>query len=186
MTYIPTSNRIEGGIEPKLPIDIFPVSAVWVVPYISCYVLWAASIAWILFRAEDRAFRSFLTACLFTFSMGALTFIFFPTYVPAAVLEGNDIFTNTPSGHVYITTLLALFFSRWYPRSRPLWMVILIVVSLSTLLTAQHYVLDVLGGYLVAVAGYSFGLWWSGTYRGERLTGKWIASSLDRLRVRGN
>jgi len=94
MIYIPTSNRLIGGIEPKLPIDIFPVSAVWVLPYLMCYLLWSASIAWIIFKAEDRAFRPFIAACILTFAMGTLTFIFFPTYVPPAELAGNDMFTT--------------------------------------------------------------------------------------------
>jgi membrane-associated phospholipid phosphatase len=186
MIYIPTSNRVEGGIEPKLPIDIFPISAIWVLPYVSCYLLWISSFIWILYKVEDRAFRSFIAACILTFGLGALTFILFPTYVPAAVLTGNDIFTNIlrmiheswgryaalPSGHVYITTLLVLFFSRWYPRSRPVWMVILIVVSLSTLFTAQHYILDVIGGVLVALMGYHFGLWWTGVYSAQKQISK--------------
>ena len=177
---------MEGGIEPKLPIDIFPVSAVWVLPYVLCYLLWSISIAWIIFKVEDRAFRSLLAACMLTFALGALTFIFFPTYVQPAVLEGNDIFTNIlrtihenwgrydafPSGHVYITTLLVLFFGRWYPRYKLLLIVILLVVSLSTLLTAQHYILDVVGGYLFALAGYYFGLWWAGFYSPGEQSGK--------------
>jgi membrane-associated phospholipid phosphatase len=195
MIYIPTSNRVGGGMEPKLPIDIFPISAIWVLPYVSCYVLWISSIAWIIFKTKDRAFRSFIAACLLTFGLGALAFIFFPTYVPASVLTGNDIFTNLlrtiheswgrydafPSGHVYITTLLALFFSRWYPRYKPLWIVTVAVVSLSTLFTGQHYILDVLGGYLVALAGYHFGLWWAGCSPTQKQTrkrpGKRITSS---------
>jgi membrane-associated phospholipid phosphatase len=182
MVYIPTSNRVEGGIEPKLPIDIFPVSAIWVLPYVFCYLLWITSFVWILYKVEDRAFLSFITGCILTFGLGALTFIFFPTYVSVAVLEGNDIFTRVlrmiheswgryaafPSGHVYITALLMFFFSRWYPRLRPVWIVILIIVSLSTLFTAQHYILDVIGGYLVALAGYYFGLWWVGSYQVEQ------------------
>ena len=195
MIYIPTSNRLIGGIEPKLPIDIFPVSAVWVLPYLMCYLLWSASIAWIIFKAEDRAFRPFIAACILTFAMGTLTFIFFPTYVPPAELAGNDMFTTLlrtihenwgrydalPSGHVYITTLLALFFSRWYPRQKLLWSLILIIVSLSTLFTRQHYILDVLGGYVVALAGYYFGLWWAGSYqaqkRSRKQSGKQVPSS---------
>jgi membrane-associated phospholipid phosphatase len=186
MIYIPTSNRVEGGIEPKLAIDIFPISAVWVLPYVLCYLLWSIGIAWIIFRLEDRSFRSFIAACMVTFTLGGLTFIFFPTYVPPAVLDGNDIFTNIlrtihekwgrydafPSGHVYITTLLALFFSRWYPGYRLPSIVILTVVSLSTLFTGQHYILDVIGGYLVALAGYYLGLWWAGFYQTKNQTGK--------------
>ena len=29
MIYVPTSNRIAGGIEPKLPIDTFPIWPIW-------------------------------------------------------------------------------------------------------------------------------------------------------------
>jgi membrane-associated phospholipid phosphatase len=186
MIYIPTSNRIAGGIEPKLAIDIFPVWPVWVLPYILCYVLWFSSMAWIILKTEDRLFRSFLAACVLTFSIGATTFIFFPTYVRPATVEGNDIFAGVlrmihgtwgrydafPSGHVYITTLLTLFFSRWYPRWKYVWIATLIVVSLSTLFTGQHYILDVLGGYLTALAGYYFGLWWAGFYTVQKRSGK--------------
>ena len=195
MIYIPTSNRISGGIEPKLSIDVFPIWPIWVLPYVLCYVLWLSSIAWIILKMDDRLFRSFIAACILTFAIGTTTFIFFPTYIKTATLEGKDIFTLLlriihenwgrydafPSGHVYITTLLALFFSRWYPRRRFLWILILMIVSFSTLFTGQHYILDVLGGYLVASAGYHFGLWWSGFYpeqkRSNKRPGKRIASS---------
>ena len=184
--YIPASNRVAGGIEPKLAIDVFPILPVWVLPYVLCYFLWFASMAWIILKMEDRLFRAFVTACMLTFGLGAITFIVFPTYVQAATLEGNDIFTillqyihdtwgryaALPSGHVYITTLFALFFSRWYPRQKLLWILILIIVSLSTLFTAQHYILDVIGGLLVALAGYYFGLWWAGFSPPERQSSK--------------
>jgi membrane-associated phospholipid phosphatase len=191
MIYIPASNRVTGGVEPKLPIDIFPIWPVWVLPYISCYILWFASFAWIIFKAEDQQFRSFITACMLTFGLGGLTFIFFPTYVKPFPLPEGDIFTfllrffheqtgryaALPSGHVYITTLFALFLGRWYPRVKLLWILILIIVSLSTLFTGQHYILDVLGGYLVALAGYYFGLWWTGLPEAHKQTGKRMSSS---------
>jgi len=41
---------------------------------------------------------------------------------------------------------------------------ILIVISLSTLFTGQHYILDVLGGYVLALAGYCCGLCWAGLF----------------------
>jgi membrane-associated phospholipid phosphatase len=182
MIYIPTSNRVTGGIEPRLPIDIFPVWPIWVLPYVACYLLWLGSTLWIIFKVEDRSFRSFIAASMLTFGLGALTFIFFPTYVIATPIEGNDIFSALlrmihetwgrydalPSGHVYITTLLVLFYSRWYPRWKLMWIMILLVVSLSTLFTGQHYILDVLGGYLVALAGYRFGLWWDGFHNARQ------------------
>ena len=36
MIYIPTSNALSGWIEPKLPIDVFPIWPIWVVPYVLC------------------------------------------------------------------------------------------------------------------------------------------------------
>jgi membrane-associated phospholipid phosphatase len=191
MVYIPTSNRIAGGIEPRLPIDIFPVWPIWVLPYVGCYLLWLASIAWIILKMEDRLFRSVVAACVLTFSIGASTFLLFPTYVQPAVLQGNDIFTALlriihenwgrydafPSGHVYITTLLALFYGRWYPRYKLAWIVILIIVSLSTVFTGQHYILDVIGGFLLGLAGYHFGLWWTGFHPAQRGAGKRVPSS---------
>ena len=166
MIYVPTSNRVTGGIEPKLSIDVFPVWTIWVLPYVSCYFFWLSSMVWVILKAEDRLFRALLAACILTFTIGTSTFIFFPTYIKATPLTGNDIFTFLlriihenwgrydafPSGHVYITTLLTLFFSRWYPRRKYLWILILVVVSFSTLFTGQHYILDVLGGYVVALA----------------------------------
>lgn len=77
----------------------------------------------------------------------------------------------------FSTTLLALFFCRWYPRQTLLWILILVIVSLSTLFTGQHYILDVLGGYAVAYNGYHFGLWWAGFVSTRNRPDKRIPSS---------
>ena len=174
--YVPTSFRTTGGIEPKLPIDIFPVWPVWVVPYMLCYPLWLFSTVWAMLKMEDRLFRALLASCFLIFAVGNSIFIFFPTYVKQMTFQGSDIFTlllrmihetwgrysALPSGHIYITTLLVLYYGRWYPRQRFLWVLILIMISLSTLFTGQHYILDVLCGYGLAFTGYHFGLWRAG------------------------
>jgi len=148
-------------------------------------------VIWIILKTEDHMFRSFLAACIFTFTFGVIIFIFVPTYVKPASLTGNDVFTMLlriihehwgrydafPSGHVYITTLLALFFSRWYPRQKLSWILILVIVSFSTLFTGQHYILDVLGGYAIAFSGYHFGLWWTGFLPTQKRPNKRIPSS---------
>jgi membrane-associated phospholipid phosphatase len=176
MIYGPTSNRLVGGMEPKLPIDIFPIWAVWVLPYVLCYPLWLYGIAWAMFKMEDRLFRSFIAAALSTCSVAMLIFIFFPTYVRAATFTNTDVFTAAlryvhenggrydafPSGHVYITVLLALFYNRWYPRYKFYWILIPIVVAFSTLFTGQHFIVDVIGGLVVALLGYHVGLRWGG------------------------
>lgn len=172
LIYIPTSERISGGIEPKIFLDIFPVWPVWVVPYVLSYPLWLTCLLWAMFKMEERMFRSFSLALIVTCAVSVSIFISIPTYVPQAAITGSDIFSVLlrsihenwgrynafPSGHIYITTLLALFFIRLYPHHKPIWIAILVVVSLSTLFTAQHYLVDILGGLLVALAGYHLGL----------------------------
>jgi len=176
LIYIPTSNRIDGGIEPKLALDVFPVWPVWVVPYVLCYPLWLGSFLWAMFKMDDRMFRSFIMAFIITCAVSVTIFITFPTYVPRAAFSGSDVFTSLlrfihenwgrynalPSGHIYITALFAFFYIRWHPRQKLFWILILVIVSLSTLFTAQHYVVDILGGLLVALIGYYLGLRWMG------------------------
>ena len=96
----------------------------------------------------------------------------FPTYVIRPALSETDwatqllnwIYTNDymynafHSGHVYITTLIALFWSRWFPRWRWLWASTVVVVALATLFTGQHYLPDPVGGLLLAWLGYHIGL----------------------------
>ena len=187
LIYIPTSERIAGGIAPRLPIDnLFPIQPVWIVPYVLCYPLWLAGFVWAVFKMEDRMFRSFALAFLVTCSVSVVIFIVYPTYVPMAVLQGSDPFTSLlrffhedagrynalPSGHIYITALLAFFYSLWYPRYKLLWMLTLVIVSFSTLFTAQHYVLDILGGLLVAMLGTFVGLKWVEMRSARELTAK--------------
>ena len=171
MIYIPASDRVSGGIEPKLPIDIFPIWAVWVLPYILCYPLWLLGIVWATLKMDKGMFRAFIVAFLLTCVLGVSTFTLFPTYVPAATIHGDDVFTTLlryihenwgryaalPSGHIYITTLLALFYNRWYPRYKFVWLLVLIVVSFSTLFTGQHYIADIIAGVMVAIFGCYFG-----------------------------
>ncbi len=125
---------------------------------------------------NDRMFRAFAVAFLFTCSVSIAIFFLFPTYVPADRFTGNDLFTYVlrllhqdagrydalPSPHIYITALLAFFYSLWYPRLRSLWILILVIVSFSTLFTHQHYILDIVAGLIIAALGYYLGLRWTG------------------------
>lgn len=176
MIYFPTSEQLSGGIEPRLPIDVFPILPVWVLPYVLCYPLWIFALVWATFKMDDSMFRAFIAAALLTCTFSITLFVFFPTYVPAATLHGDDLFTNLlrtihedwgrynalPSGHIYITVLLALFYSQWYPRFKNMCIAITVIVSLSTLFTGQHYLADVIAGLLVAFIGYHLGWLWAG------------------------
>jgi membrane-associated phospholipid phosphatase len=184
MIYFPTSQATSGGIAPKLPIDVIPVYPVWVVPYYFTYLFWMFAIYWVLFKLDDRSFRAALAGALFTISIGAAAFVFFPTYVELPVITGMDIFSQMlravqvaggthaalPSAHNYMTMLIVAFAIHWYPRGRWWWIVILTTIAISTLLTGQHYILDAVTGLALGWAGFRFGLWWAARQPQDLLT----------------
>jgi membrane-associated phospholipid phosphatase len=186
LIYLPTSSWFSGGVAPKLPIDILPLWPVWVIPYVLCYPLWIAGFAWAAFKMSDRMFRAFALAMLVTCSVSIVIFFIFPTYVPKAELHGSGPlifllrllhdkagrYNALPSGHIYITALLTFFYSLWYPRYKPVWILILVIVSFSTLFTLQHYILDIVAGLIVAALGYYVGLKWTGFSSVESLPAK--------------
>jgi len=180
--YVPASLRTSGGFMPKLPIDVFPVEPLWVIPYVLCFPLWVGGTLWAISKMDDRLFRALFNACIFTFSIGVTIFIFLPTYVIHPILPGIDVWTLAlkyiyvvggsyaalPSGHIYMTTLLALFFSRWYPGQWLLWLLVFLTVVFSTLFTGQHYLLDVVAGAMLGWLGYHFGLWRAGLVQSSK------------------
>ena len=173
--YFPTSLATSGGIAPKLPIDVFPVYPVWVAPYYFTYLVWLFGILWTLFRSDARQFRAVMAGSLFTISIGAATFLFFPTYVELPVIRGGDIFSvmlravqvaggthaALPSAHNYGTMLVSAFAIHFQPRLRWFWLAVLMMIALSTLFTGQHYILDAVTGLALGWIGFRFGVWWA-------------------------
>jgi membrane-associated phospholipid phosphatase len=174
--YFLSSSSLTGGIAPKLPFEPLPIWPVWVVPYVLCYPLWLLGLVLAIWRMPDRLFRALIAACVLTFGTAQIFFVAFPTYVERTPLVGEGFLVDLlglvyrsggdydalPSGHIYITAILALFFAAWIPRWRVIWLGILLLVALSTLFTGQHYVLDLLAGYILAWCGFRFGGWWAG------------------------
>lgn len=172
--YVPTSLATSGGIAPRLPIDVFPVYPIWVVPYYFTYLVWLFAILWALFKLADRTFRTAAAGAILATSVGAFFFVFFPTYVNLPTITGTDIFSSMlrtiqvaggthaalPSAHNYVTMLISAFAAHFYPRWRYVWAAILVSISLSTLFTGQHYILDAVTGLALGWLSFRFGLWW--------------------------
>ena len=172
--YVPLNRFLQGGMEFKTALDEYvPLWPIWVLPCGLICVWWIVAHLWAAWRMEDHLYEAFFLASAFA-SVSALTiFTVFPTYVIRPAIPATDwpsqllnwIYTNDyaynafPSGHVYITTLIALFWSRWSPQWRWILATTVVIVILATLFTHQHYLPDPIGGLALAWFSYRIGLW---------------------------
>lgn len=172
--YFPLNRYLQGGSELKTSLDQYiPLWTIWVVPYSLVCVWWIIAYLWAAWRMDEKMYEALFIATAVMCVSALMVFTFYPTYIIRPDLSAGDwsarwlnwIYTNDhsynafPSGHVYITTLIALFWSRWYPRWRWLWMGSVVIIVFATLFTHQHYLPDPIGGLVFAWLGYRIGLW---------------------------
>lgn len=171
--YFPVNWSVQPTLLLKTPLDaLVPLWPAWVLPYVLTWVMWLGCATWAVWKMEPRLYKAAVAALLATACVGLACFLVFPNYTerllvtgddrPAQLLRGIQGMTHAanafPSAHVYITTLIALFWVRWYPRHRAAWIAIVAVVSCSTIFTHEHHLLDVVGGLALGWAGFHFGL----------------------------
>ena len=173
--YIPINRTLQSGFIFSTHLDPFvPLWPIWVVPYMLVMGWWIVGGVWMAVKMEETLYRAFIIAALSVTLTALGFFVFFPTCIERPALVGTDwatellrylythdrIYNAFPSGHVYLTTLFGLFWARWFPRQQWLWVSIVVVVTLSTLFTRQHYLPDAIGGLVLAWLGYCLGFWW--------------------------
>jgi membrane-associated phospholipid phosphatase len=171
--YLPLNKLLQDGTALKIPLDeMIPLIPAWSIPYLLWMFSWFWLSLWAALNMPADLFKSYRTATLIVILSAMIVYVIYPTYVDRLPLEGSGfgvdmlrwIYSNDglynafPSGHIYLATLTALFYSRWHPRFGWLWAIILLVVSCSTLFTRQHYILDVVGGLIFALAGAFLGV----------------------------
>jgi len=161
--YFPLNRKLTGGFN----------FSTWLDAKIPLWPVWAVGLVWAALKMDEQLFRSFVSACLFVLSFATLFYYFFPTYVIRPLLtdgkwamkilqrvyQNDGIYNAFPSGHVYQTALICLFYNRLYPDYPWFWVGVVAIVALSTLFTHQHNLTDPLGGLAVAWLGYRFGLY---------------------------
>jgi membrane-associated phospholipid phosphatase len=167
--YIPLNHNLAGGIDIAVRFDaLIPLWPVWVLPYLAAFPFWGISLMWAVFSLDPEQFLSFFTADLAIVLTAMLVFFTFPTYVIRPNIPGNGIpeillgfvyrmdgaYNAFPSGHIYQTGFFCLYYSRLYPKLNNMWLMLFLLIGLSTLFTHQHVVADVVGGMLFASVGY--------------------------------
>ncbi len=184
--YLPLNHGLQEGVVLDTRWDRYiPIWPIWIVPYSLATTIWLVGYAWAALRMEEQLYRALIATSVLTTAIAIVTFTLYPTYIVRPVLVGNDwatawlrlvyatdgVFNAFPSGHVYFTTIITLFWSRWYPRWRWAWAGFWLIVTLSTLFTGQHYIPDVFGGTGLAWASYRVGIWFVGLGREGRQSG---------------
>jgi membrane-associated phospholipid phosphatase len=171
--YLPLNKLLQGGIALKIPLDVMiPVIPGWSIPYVLWMISWFWLSLWAALKMPAELFKSYCISTLIVILSAMAVYVVFPTFVDRQPVQGSGFGTNLlrwvysndglynafPSGHIYLATITALYYSRWYPRTGLLWAIILLIVTCSTVFTGQHYILDVIGGLVFAIAGTYLGL----------------------------
>ncbi|MCX6111944.1 MAG: phosphatase PAP2 family protein [Proteobacteria bacterium] len=140
---------------------------IWI--YISDYIYIA--IAFILFSDRDNMNKIYYSQIFLLFVSMIIFFIFPTTYPRPGIVEysgftgmvlnllhSSDTPGNAcPSVHVAMTFIAGFGFIK---EKRPLLMIFMfwaILISVSTITIKQHYVVDVIGGFLMAIIFYYLG-----------------------------
>lgn len=147
--------------------DWIPLVPWLVFPYISLYLLLALT-AWRFLKAETRLFNLAALAVCIDLVVSYIFYIAFQTRIERPVVSGSDISSDIlrwiysidepynafPSLHTSSAVLCTLL---WRKAGSRFWLVILMwagFIVASTVLTKQHYFVDILGGMAVAALSY--------------------------------
>lgn len=130
--------------------------------------------AFILRRREE--FQAGIAVFVLMLGCAFLIFHFFPVYMQKQIAYGSDFFSsltryqqrmdvpynNLPSLHVTLNLYAWLLIFSHTSRKALWWLPLPICIVLSTVLVKQHLLLDLLGGLLLAAAGFCLWRWLRG------------------------
>jgi len=171
------TNRLNSGgtAVPETWLDkIIPVWPIWSVMYLLLISFWSIALIYMALKMEERLYRAAFTAAVLTIVPAMTIFILWPNYIIRPELVGSNIFTRIlqwvynfdspynalPSGHMYMTILTGLYFTRWYPKVK-WWMVLITILMIpSTLFTKQHVILDLIAATVLAIIADRLAMWW--------------------------
>ncbi len=172
----------EHAIACKIPAidDRIPIVPVWSVIYLYSYVFWIMG-PMAVSLTRKRNFINYICGLTLAYLIGFLFFVFMPTYMDrnaeglmeAAMRPGvfprllKIIYATDGSGKAYnlfpsyhcLISVYCYLGVRKQPEISPGFrsysLVMAILISLSTVLTKQHYFIDVPGGIAVSVGCYA-------------------------------
>jgi membrane-associated phospholipid phosphatase len=164
---------ITDGLIPRIFLDsIIPIVPIFLVPYVLYYPLLLLPF-WVAYKRDQNSdHQRYLFAVGTAFFLAAtvcnVIFMLFPTEIIRPTVSGSGLMSEAlrfvhkvdgsvalfPSGHVTYSLLAALTTTHLDERlAVVVWPTALLILP-ATVLIKQHYILDVLGGVLVALITY--------------------------------
>jgi membrane-associated phospholipid phosphatase len=172
--YFPINRLAKGGWALSLPIDKFiPLYPPALIPYLTGTLLFVAFPIWASFYSKKNEFEAYIISFFTATIISYIIYLTLPTFVIRPEVHSQDYFSKAivflyqndyphnaaPSGHAFYTLISFLYIKRWFPKVQLISLIIALLIIASTLLTKQHYVLDVISGLILGVIAY-----WTGRY----------------------
>jgi membrane-associated phospholipid phosphatase len=164
LLYFPLNKMITSGVILKLPIDNnIPTLSIFVIPY-CLFFAYVYLFLLVSLRLSLKQYQQITLAFIIASCVSYLVFIFYPTYVESIHLNNHTIFDSLvnwiysvdrrfnafPSGHVFYTTLCAIYILKWERRFKLIYLPLAVLIILSTVFIKQHYTPDIIGGLVLA------------------------------------
>jgi membrane-associated phospholipid phosphatase len=174
MVYFPINRLVIGGWALSLPIDKYiPLYPPSLIPYLIGSFLFVAFPIWASLYSEKYQFEAFVISFLTATIISYIIYLTLPTFVIRPDVHSQDYFSkavsllyqndyphnSSPSGHTFYTLVSFLYIKLWKPKVQGIALTIALMIITSTLLTKQHYVLDVISGLILGFIAY-----WTGHY----------------------
>lgn len=139
--------------------DSIPFIPVFIIPYIGYFFY---VIATIIFLWNTKYINNFFITYIISYILAGLFWYFVSNGVKRLKIERKDIFSRLtkfiykydddtngfPSAHIFATLICPYFLFLAFPEKLVSILVATILISLSTVFVKQHYILDILGGFL--------------------------------------
>lgn len=148
---------VEMGVDKNIPLIVY-----FIIPYLSYFPFFV--LGWVyLFFFSGEYYVSFVISFGLIGLIANIIFVVFQTSAPRAKIESNDIHSRLlrwhyslarpvnalPSLHVAHSICVGIFLALEIPSLFLLWYFISSLISIATLLTKEHYLLDVVAGLIL-------------------------------------
>jgi len=170
--YFPINRLASGGWALSSTVDgLIPFYAPAIVPYILGTLLFVGFPIWAAICLEKTQFEAYAISILFAATVSYIVYILFPTYVIRPEIMPQDCFSKAivilyqndypynaaPSSHTFYTLISFLYIKHWKPKLQLVSLILAILIIASTMLTKQHYLLDVVTGLALGFLAYGAG-----------------------------